>query len=77
MSTPIFTNEARECLTRARALVNQAVRAENTFAKRMAVFTADMMSEEEYTEKETERAMGLALFSSEITTLIDALTGEH
>jgi hypothetical protein len=53
------------------------VRAENTFAKRMTVFSLFAMSEEEFTAKETERASGLALFTGEITTLIDALTGDH
>jgi hypothetical protein len=77
MDTIIFTEEGRECLRKARALVTAAVRAENNFAKRMTVFSLFAMSEEEFTAKETERASGLALFTGEITTLIDALTGDH
>lgn len=73
----IFTEEGRECLRKARALVTQAMRAENTFAKRMSVFAAIAMSEEEFVEKEVRRATDLAHGVSEITTWIDALTGEH
>jgi hypothetical protein len=53
------------------------MRAENKFAERMSVFTSVLLSEEEYMIKEGERALGLSLYTSEITTLIDALTGEH
>jgi hypothetical protein len=77
MDTVIFTHEGRECLRKARALVTEAMRAENTFAKRMAVITSLVMTEEEFMAKETERALGLATFTEEITTLIDALTGDH
>ena len=73
----IFTHEGRECLRKARALVTEAMRAENTFANRMAVVTPLIMTEEEYTEKEVRRATDLAHGVSEITTWIDALTGEH
>lgn len=73
----VFTTEGRECLRKARALVTQAMRAENKFAERMSVFTSVLLSEEEYMIKEGERALGLSLYTSEITTLIDALTGEH
>lgn len=76
MSNVIFTHEGRECLRKARSLVTEAMRAENTFAKRMAVITSLMMTEEEYTEKEVQRATDLANAVSEITTWIDALTGE-
>jgi hypothetical protein len=73
----VFTHQARECLIKARSLVTEAMRAENTFAKRMAVITSLVMTEEEYNNKEAERALELSLFVSEITSLIDALTGEH
>jgi hypothetical protein len=76
MDTVIFTHEGRECLRKARALVTEAMRAENTFAKRMAVITSLVMTEEEFTEKEIRRATDLAHGVSEITTWIDALTGE-
>jgi hypothetical protein len=73
----IFTEEGRECLRKARALATQAMRAENDFAKRMSVWAPFILNEEEYTEKEVRRATDLAHGVSEITTWIDALTGEH
>lgn len=73
----IFTEEGLDCLRKARSLIMRAVAVEGRFAERMAVITSLVMSEEEFNEKNTERALELALITGKITTLIDSLTGEH
>ena len=73
----MITHEAQDCLRKARSLVMRAVAADNEFIKRMSVFSTSMMTEEEFTEKNIERGLELALITGEITTLIDSLTGEH
>ena len=73
----MITHEAQECLRQARALVMRAVAADNEFIKRMSVFSASMMTEEEFTKKNIERGLELALITGDITTLIDFLTGDH
>lgn len=73
----MITHEAQDCLRKARSLIMRAVAADNAFVNRMSVFTSSMMTEEEFTEKNIERGLELALITGKITTLIDSLTGEH
>ena len=73
----MLTTEAQDCLRKARSLIVRAVAADNAFVRRMAVFSTLMMTEEEFTEKNINRALELDLIVGEITTLIDSLTGDR